>query len=314
MSRRRIAVVVPTRDRPELLARCLAALLAQTRPADEVIVVDDGSRVPASEGMPRIPGAEGLHVIRHDTPRGPAVARNRGWRACSADLVAFTDDDCRADPGWLAALEAAADSETVVIGRTVPDPLDGGVERAVTDRTIRIESFNALFLTCNALYPRPLLERLSGFDERFPLPYGEDSDLGQRAMRGGAPGSYAPEATVFHAIHHLGVLALLRERRRMTELARLVRLHPQLRRTAWAGLFVKREHRVLLEALAGILLLPWTPAGLAPAERYLHECRVRVAGMRPERHRQDLAGLMAIDAFEVAVCVAGSLRHRTILL
>src|SRR5205823_3016543 len=91
--------------RPDLLQRCLAALLAQNlAPADyEIIVADDA----ASDETRRIvelsaavPAARYVPVTgRH----GPAAARNRGWRAARAPIVAFTDDDCVPDPGWLGA-------------------------------------------------------------------------------------------------------------------------------------------------------------------------------------------------------------------
>ncbi|HET9050790.1 MAG TPA: glycosyltransferase, partial [Candidatus Dormibacteraeota bacterium] len=310
-ARPRVAVVIPTRDRPALLRRCLDALAAQTLPAAEVVVVDDGSTppVPAVPG----PGAAGVRVVRLEPGRGPAAARNAGWRAASAEIVAFTDDDCRPDPGWLAALAGRSRPGTVLMGRTLPDPLDGP-ESAVTDRTIRITGWSGMFLTCNVLYPRALLEELGGFDEAFPLPYGEDSDLGQRALKAGAAAEFVDEALVHHAVHRLGVRALLRERTRITELMRVTRRHPELRHQDLAGLFVTRDHRVFLEALTGLALLPVCPGGVALVERYLHECRCRVGHMPPHRRARDIAGRAALDAYEVALCAVGSVRHRTLLL
>jgi len=82
----RIAVVIPYYDDPRL-AQALASVAAQTRPADEVIVVDDGS--------PRPPVALGKVTVL-TTPRpqcGPAIARNIGVRAATADAIAFLDAD-----------------------------------------------------------------------------------------------------------------------------------------------------------------------------------------------------------------------------
>ncbi|HEX6151929.1 MAG TPA: glycosyltransferase family 2 protein, partial [Solirubrobacterales bacterium] len=75
----RISVVVPTRDRPELLQRCLAALEKQTVPV-EIVVVED------SEG------------------RGPAWARNQGVRQSQGQVICFTDDDCAPFPNWAKSL------------------------------------------------------------------------------------------------------------------------------------------------------------------------------------------------------------------
>src|SRR5205085_1251868 len=82
----RLSVVIPTYRRPELLARCLAAALTQSidRQAYEVIVVDDGhddATRAQVEGMQPAGGAPSLRYVRPAQGRGPAVARNAGWRA-----------------------------------------------------------------------------------------------------------------------------------------------------------------------------------------------------------------------------------------
>ena len=67
-------------------------------------------------------------VIRRERPGGPAAARNEGWRAAGAPLVAFTDDDCVATPVWLEeALRAAREEPGAIVqGRTEPDPDEPG--------------------------------------------------------------------------------------------------------------------------------------------------------------------------------------------
>jgi hypothetical protein len=227
-------------------------------------------------------------------------------------VVAFTDDDCRPDPGWLGALTASVTGDRLVMGRTLPDPLDGAPQ-SLTDRTVEFTALTGVLPTCNIAYPRELLERAGGFDTHF-VAYGEDADLGQRALRLGATAVFEPGALVFHAVHHMDVAGLLRDRSRMRELGRLVRRHPQLRREAWYGLFVKEDHRMFLEALAGLALLPLTPAGLVYVERYLHVVRLRVGGMPRSRHWRDVAGTIALDGFEVGVCAAGGARYGTVLL
>src|SRR5688572_297385 len=98
-----VSVVIPTHNRAGRLAAQLESLRAQTTRDFEVIVVDDGSR----DGTPEVLAAQiarggfDLRAIRHDAPQGPATARNAGWQAARAPLVAFTDDDCISHPGWL---------------------------------------------------------------------------------------------------------------------------------------------------------------------------------------------------------------------
>jgi glycosyltransferase involved in cell wall biosynthesis len=102
-----VSVIIPTRNRPDQVRACLAALAAQTRRADrfEVIVVDDGSDqalAPVTDGF-----KDRLQVtLLGQTGAGPATARNLGAASARASLLAFTDDDCQPAPDWLDVLVA----------------------------------------------------------------------------------------------------------------------------------------------------------------------------------------------------------------
>ena len=85
------SVVIPTHDRPDLLARALRSVYAQTSPPSEVIVIDDASRPPLV--LPADFSGGPTRVIRHERSEGAAAARNTGLRAASASIVAFLDDD-----------------------------------------------------------------------------------------------------------------------------------------------------------------------------------------------------------------------------
>src|SRR5262245_42931178 len=123
----RISVVIPTLDRPGPLTACLTALAAGF-PADaETIVVSDGGR--SDPGPVVAPFAESLRLrllgIEH---AGPAAARNRGLEAARGEIVAFTDDDCRPQPGWLAALAGGVTvSPPRAVGGTTYNGLPGNV-------------------------------------------------------------------------------------------------------------------------------------------------------------------------------------------
>jgi glycosyltransferase involved in cell wall biosynthesis len=120
-----IAVVVPTHDRAHLLPRLVACLEAQRDvSAFEVVIVDDASTDDTPRVLAALVGRSALtmRVERLASNAGPATARNVGWRATSAPLVAFTDDDCLPQPQWLARLLAAADAADIVQGRTLPEP------------------------------------------------------------------------------------------------------------------------------------------------------------------------------------------------
>jgi len=184
----RYEVVVPTAGRP-CLRSLLAALAAGEGPLPErVLVVDDRADRSGAIVEPHPPGplAGRVHVLV-GTARGPAAARNRGWRAVRAEWVAFLDDDVFPPPGWRAALalDLAGLSEDVAgsQGRVrVPLPRD----RRPTDWERNVAGLErARWATADIAYRREALAAVGGFDERFPRAYREDADLGLRIVRSG---------------------------------------------------------------------------------------------------------------------------------
>jgi histidinol-phosphate phosphatase family protein len=171
----RYDIVVPTTGRP-----ALAALLAQLAGAGagRVIVVDD------RRGAPPLRVPDGVEVLRSGG-RGPAAARNTGWRAASAPWVVFVDDDVRPAPGWPAALGrdlAGRPARVAASQGRVRVPLPG--DRRPTDWERNVASLEtAPWITADLAVRRAALLAVGGFDERFPRAYREDSDLALR-LRG----------------------------------------------------------------------------------------------------------------------------------
>jgi len=95
-----VTVIVPARDRADLLERCLAAL----GDAHPVVVVDDGSQQPGA--VAKAAGRHGAKLIRRDVNGGPGAARNTALDSVTSELVAFVDSDCVPTPGWLGKLAA----------------------------------------------------------------------------------------------------------------------------------------------------------------------------------------------------------------
>src|SRR4051812_42941883 len=249
-----------THNRRERLIAMLDSLRAQTVGRDrfEVIVVDDASSDGTQEELERqsARGDLNLKVIRRQTGGGPAVARNEGWRAASATLVAFTDDDCVTVPAWLeAGLAAHAASPDAFLQRPV-GPIPEEVERRrATARTVIVEWLGPYYQTCNIFYPRVLLERLDGFDELFPAPGGEDTDLAWRALEQGVEAKWVPGAQVYHAVNELGLDGLLKLARRWARSMEVYVRHPGLRAQVFNHkVFWKPQHYMLFRVLVGLAL------------------------------------------------------------
>jgi glycosyltransferase involved in cell wall biosynthesis len=92
MSAPEATVVVPTRDRPRMLASTVRSLLAQRDVGLDIVVVDDGSSPEHAAGVAALAG-DRVRVLRNATSGGVGVARNRGVEAARAPWVAFCDDD-----------------------------------------------------------------------------------------------------------------------------------------------------------------------------------------------------------------------------
>ena len=218
----RFSVVVPTFQRAASLERCLNALGAQTFERDrfEVIVVDDGSAEPPRAVVARAVSAGALDVrLIEQANAGPAAARNAGAKAARGAYVAFTDDDCRPDPGWLTALDATAvHHPECALGGRVVNALGDGIYSTASQLLIEFlydyynvdEAGGRFFITSNLALPTQTFRQIGGFDMSFPLAAGEDRDLCDRWREAGLRMVYCDEAIVHHA-HALNMRSFCRQ-------------------------------------------------------------------------------------------------------
>jgi glycosyltransferase involved in cell wall biosynthesis len=234
-----VSVVIPTCGRPALLERCLAAIVRQEFPAEafEVIVVDDGPSAQTRDAVTRWvartvgTGAAGPTIGYCSTQRakGPAAARNLGWRSAQGRIIAFTDDDTVPAADWLwCGVQAIGSARAAVWGRVVvplpPDPTD--YERDAAGLA------NGGFVTANCFVRVEALQAVGGFDERFRVAWREDSDL-EFALRRQFPDlRYAPEAVVVHPIRPAPWGVSLRQQRKVLFDALLYKKHPEHYRAA----------------------------------------------------------------------------------
>jgi histidinol-phosphate phosphatase family protein len=188
-------VVIPTIGRPSL-AELLRSLALCSGPRPERIFVVDDRREPANAldfgaldtdfGALDADFAARITILTGPA-RGPAAARNAGWRASRAAWVAFLDDDVVVGPTWLAALaEDLAALPAQVAGSTgiVRVPLTR--DREATDWERNVAGLaKARWITADCAYRRRELLATGGFDERFPRAYREDADLALRVVKRG---------------------------------------------------------------------------------------------------------------------------------
>lgn len=115
-----ISVIIPTLNRPALLREAIVSVMAQTLPADEIIVVDDGSQPPVDETSLKSEFGPLVRVLRNPEPQGLAWVRNQGAMAATGKYVAHLDDDDLFAPETLAEctalLEADLALELVFVG------------------------------------------------------------------------------------------------------------------------------------------------------------------------------------------------------
>jgi GT2 family glycosyltransferase len=212
-----VTIIVVNWNGRHQLEPCLSALRAQTYPAREIIVVDNGSTDGSVEYMAaHFPE---VRVISVQTNRGFAVANNIAIRASTSDYVALINNDAEADADWLANMIAVAEADQS-IGMVACKMLFADrpaiinstgvcVDRAgiAWDRAGGQPDTNPaadpleIFGPCAgaALYRRSMLDAIGLFDEEFFM-YLEDVDLDWRARRAGWRCYYVPSARVLH--HH----------------------------------------------------------------------------------------------------------------
>lgn len=110
------AVIIPTFRRPDGMLAALDSVLAQTRPAEEIIIVDNSPEGGARALVSKYAGGRICYV--HEPEPGVANARNAALAATQARYIAFLDDDEIAQPTWLEAMHVTTErlSATVVFG------------------------------------------------------------------------------------------------------------------------------------------------------------------------------------------------------
>ena len=192
-----LSVVIPTYRRPALLHRLLTALEPQVvgKPDRRVIVVNDGSHDDAyakvAERFQSI-----IDYVALPQNSGPAAARNAGVGKANGNYLVFTDDDCVPPPhwlDWLAAIVQEYPYAAVIAGpgRPLPSKSPTFMEQFAEINNLgpkpRFTNGQLYCLpTANVAIRRDWFEKAGGFDDRFLVGGGEDTNLTHRLKKAGA--------------------------------------------------------------------------------------------------------------------------------
>ncbi len=213
----RVSAIIVTWNKKDLLAACLDSLRTQTRPADEIFVVDNGSTDGSRELVRDYYPDVALITLDHNT--GFAYANNVAIQQATGDYIALLNNDLVLEPTWVKAMAAALEANTSLgscaskmllyhqrdtIDSAGIDFLIGGTGRNRAGGLRDAFPFDQpgyVFGACAgaAIYRRSMLREIGSFDETLNTYY-EDVDLAFRAQLAGYDCLYIPEAVAYH--HH----------------------------------------------------------------------------------------------------------------
>lgn len=270
-----VRVVIPTRDRPELLRRAASSVRSQVDVVVDLVIADDGSR--DGRAVDLVARDVGATVVREDRPWGVAAARNAGAQGASSTWIGFLDDDDFWAPTKLARqLTAAGGRAGFVVSGVVH--LDSRAQPVSIDRPRGGDLARQILLTniipagaSNVLLRKDLFVSVGGFDES--LATFADWDLWIRTLQQ-VPAAVDPGVTVAY-VHHAGArLSTFQTKALEQEIALLRSKHAALHAAVgltfdepdvWRWWREQRRARGRMRARSWIRGQPWAPARLRAA-------------------------------------------------
>jgi cellulose synthase/poly-beta-1,6-N-acetylglucosamine synthase-like glycosyltransferase len=329
-----VSIVIPTIGRPSLavLLRRLDEALAEPRAARPAAVVLADDR-PAGAPPLELPALDRLAPLVRQvrtggtgSGRGPAAARNAGWRATATEWVALLDDDVVPDPDWLVRLAADLGAGTGGLpadvggsqGRVrVPLPAD----RAPTDWERNTAGLaGARWITADMAYRRSALAAVGGFEERFPRAFREDSDLALRVLGAGYR-LVRGERRISHPVRPADRWASVRAQAGNADDVLMRRLHgPRWRQRAGVGPGRRPRHlAVAASGVAALALAPVRPRAAAAAAACwaAGTAELAAARIRPGPRTRDEVTAMVLSSAALPFAASahwlrGLWRHRSV--
>jgi GT2 family glycosyltransferase len=206
-----VSVLVCTRNRPESLLRTVRSILAEPSSDVELIVMDQSEGPESQQALAELAADPRLRYAR-TRARGKGASLNEGLRLARGAVVACTDDDCVASPGWARAMATAMETHpkaAIVFCNVLPEPHDRRLgyvpsyERT-TERLLSSpgEARSGLGLGAGMALRRDAVLSFGGFDETFGpgarFCSGDDWDVSLRALLQGWQVYDTPTISVLH--------------------------------------------------------------------------------------------------------------------
>ena len=203
----RVTVVIPTHDRPDLLAEAIRSVLAQTMPPDEVVVVDDLGHERTRTAVAGVRATTGVairYLHRVAGPKGASASRNAGAALAATGYVAFLDDDDLWEPRFLAdAMEVIDASATELVVSWLATMSDGtlrpGPAMPEGLSAADVIARNPGFTGSNFVVSARLFAAIGGFDAALPV--SNDKDFLVRALMASAGYRVVPRRNAIYRRH-----------------------------------------------------------------------------------------------------------------
>jgi GT2 family glycosyltransferase len=209
----KISVLIATCNRAALLEKCIASLLVNTRPAHEIIIVDQSDGGETESLVRGLDSAETRLHYRHVERRGKSRALNEAVKISSGELLALTDDDVEVPERWLETIDELHSKHPRVAGfcgRVLPEPGSdptGYYNLVLSEEprwiTRRSNPLSPGFCGANIVVRRSSMIDVGAYNVHFGpgalFKNNDDGDLAYRLTRRGGELLYAPELFVFHS-------------------------------------------------------------------------------------------------------------------
>jgi glycosyltransferase involved in cell wall biosynthesis len=178
-----VAATIAVYNEAKNIKRLLNSLINQSYYLNEIVIVDDGSTDTTGAIIKSVQAYDPRIKYIYQKNAGPAIARNKAWRACNAEICLFTDGDCVPERDWAEKLVAGFTNKKIgatagtYITLNAENRLAYMIGREISWRYKDVGLTVQAHGTYNLGVRREILCEINGFNENFPKPSGEDWDL-----------------------------------------------------------------------------------------------------------------------------------------